>query len=36
VMFQTEAPKRQYRCFLRALAEGRVPVVVDGADDACP
>lgn len=27
VVFQTEAPKRQYRCFLRDLAAGRVPLV---------
>ena len=35
VVFQTAAPKRQIRCFLRALAAGEVPVVVGrGAEDA--
>ncbi|MBZ0120565.1 MAG: hypothetical protein K8H88_26465 [Sandaracinaceae bacterium] len=32
VMYQTEPPKRQYRCFLRSLIEG-VPSVPDGAGD---
>ncbi len=35
VVFQTASPKRQIRCFLRALAAAEVPVVVaSGAEDA--
>ena len=38
VVFQTEAPKHQYRCFLLAFAKDLTPVVpMDGAADApCP
>jgi hypothetical protein len=38
VIFQTEAPKHQYRCFLRSWAKGMPPVVVpDGKEsDPCP
>jgi len=38
VLFQTELPKRQYRCFLATLAAtstGAPPLVI-GADDMCP
>ncbi len=35
VVFQTEAPKAEYRCFLQTLAAGETPMVpADGA--ACP
>jgi hypothetical protein len=34
VVFQTEAPKRQYRCFLATLSRG--PTITTGLDDACP
>lgn len=30
VMFQTEAPKREYRCFLQSLAQGGAARVADG------
>jgi len=33
VVFQTEPPKRQYRCFLKSLLTG-APTVPDGATDA--
>ncbi len=38
VVFQTEGPKHQYRCFLESLAEGGPPTVPSaGAEwDACP
>ena len=37
VMFQTEAPKHQYRCFLQGFAHGAPTVPPDGAADApCP
>ncbi len=38
VVFQTEAPKHQYRCFLESLARGETPIVVpDAAEEAaCP
>jgi len=37
VIFQTEAPKHQYRCFLQSFARGAPSVPVDGAaDDPCP
>ncbi len=37
VMFQLEAPKRQYACFLADFAAGRAPGVPTGAaDEACP
>lgn len=38
VVFQTEPPKHQYRCFLASFAAGKTPVVPpDGAADApCP
>jgi hypothetical protein len=37
VMFQTEAPKHQYRCFLQSFARGAPSVPADGAaDDPCP
>lgn len=32
VMFQSELPKREYRCFLSTFAKGQTPVVTD----ACP
>jgi hypothetical protein len=32
VVFQTEAPKRQYRGFLKGLAQGDVPTVVEGGE----
>jgi hypothetical protein len=32
-MFQTEPPKRQYRCFLSSLISSAAPTVVDGAGD---
>ncbi len=35
VVFQTEAPKRQYRCFLKTFLEG-APTVPDGTQDGCP
>jgi hypothetical protein len=37
VMFQTEAPKHEYRCFLASFLEG-TPTVIEGAGalDACP
>lgn len=34
VVFQTDAPKAQYRCFLRTLASGSP--MVPGPTDACP
>jgi hypothetical protein len=33
ILFQTERPKAEYRCFLRALHTGRTPVV---PSDVCP
>ena len=38
VVFQTEPPKHQYRCFLASFAAGRTPVVpADAPADApCP
>jgi hypothetical protein len=38
VVFQTEAPKHQYRCFLASFAAGKTPVVPvdDAADAPCP
>ncbi len=37
VVFQTEAPKHQYRCFLESLLAGVPTVVPDGKeDDPCP
>jgi hypothetical protein len=37
VVFQTEAPKHQYRCFLQSWLAGTPVVVTDGAADAdCP
>jgi hypothetical protein len=37
VMFQTPAPKHQYRCFLSSFARGVPTVPSDGAeDDPCP
>jgi hypothetical protein len=37
VVFQTEAPKHQYRCFLQSFAKGTPSVPPDGAADApCP
>lgn len=37
IVFQTEAPKHQYRCFLASLLKGVPTVPVDGAADApCP
>ena len=37
VMFQTEAPKHQFRCFLKTWLAGTPVVVGDGAeDDPCP
>lgn len=38
VMFQTEGPKHQYRCFLASLAKGGAPHVVPSApvDTPCP
>lgn len=38
MLFQTEPPKHQYRCFLASFAAGKTPVVPpDGAaDDPCP
>ncbi|HXU67984.1 MAG TPA: hypothetical protein VN947_01580 [Polyangia bacterium] len=38
VVFQTDPPKHQYRCFLRSFADGATPrVPPDGAaDDPCP
>lgn len=38
VMFQTEGPKHQYRCFLASLAQGGAPHVVPSApaDAPCP
>ncbi|MBI4954866.1 MAG: hypothetical protein HY908_22785 [Myxococcales bacterium] len=38
VMYQTAAPKHEYRCLLRSFAAGETPVVVDGAGelDPCP
>jgi hypothetical protein len=38
VVFQTPGPKRQYRCFLDAVASGRAPVVVapEPAEAPCP
>lgn len=35
VVFQTEPPKRQYRCFLATFAGG-LPVVPDGTSESCP
>jgi len=38
VVFQTDPPKRQYRCFLESLAATGLPVVPAGGDPAadCP
>ena len=37
VMFQTEAPKREYRCFLQSLAQGGAARVPDGnVPGPCP
>jgi hypothetical protein len=36
VVFQRPAPRLQYRCFLRDLAAGAVPRVVDREAEACP
>jgi hypothetical protein len=37
VVFQTDAPKHQYRCFLASFARGAPTVPADGAaDDPCP
>ena len=37
VVFQTEAPKHQYRCFLASFAKDAPVVVPDGAEEAaCP
>ncbi len=37
VVFQTEAPKHQYRCFLASFLKGTPSVVGDGKEgDACP
>lgn len=37
VMFQTEPPKREYRCFLQSFAKGGAALVPDGnVDAACP
>lgn len=37
VMFQTEPPKREYRCFLQSYAKGGAALVPDGNVDApCP
>ena len=37
VMFQTEPPKHQYRCFLASWLAGTPTVPVDGGEtDACP
>ena len=37
VVFQTEAPKHQYRCFLQSFARGAPSIPADGAaDDPCP
>ena len=33
--FQTERPKRQYRCFLADIAAGQVPVVRDVSAESC-
>ncbi|MEL6186299.1 MAG: hypothetical protein AAFU79_16870, partial [Myxococcota bacterium] len=36
VVFQTEAPKHLYRCFLEDVAQGRVPEVAAEAGRSCP
>lgn len=36
VMFQTEGPKRQYRCFLQTLQEGGAPTVVPASPSDGP
>ena len=36
MVFQTEAPKNQYRCFLQTLAAGGAPVLIDGSRGTCP
>jgi hypothetical protein len=36
MVFQTEPPKNQYRCFLQTLAAGGPAVVTDGATADCP
>jgi hypothetical protein len=33
-VFQTDPPKRQYRCFLQSLADSGLPRVPDGTGDA--
>ncbi|MCK6527230.1 hypothetical protein L6R50_06575 [Myxococcota bacterium] len=33
IVFQTEAPQRQYRCFLEAVGRGAVPVVEEGGEE---
>lgn len=36
-MFQTEPPKREYRCFLQSIAKGGAAIVPDGnVDTPCP
>ncbi|MFK7985413.1 MAG: hypothetical protein AB8I08_05235 [Sandaracinaceae bacterium] len=36
VVFQTDGPRQQYRCFLESLVSEDVPVVVPSDLDACP
>jgi hypothetical protein len=36
VVFQTEPPKTQYRCFLKTFAAGGAPTVIDGTNGTCP